>query len=487
MFKRLILMILCATLPVMAAGQTLVHTSEFNANDIYGDPVAAGDATQVWARNGTFQGGSESWYAYNNPDELQFWHSKNHWDDPWLEWDTAPDVAAGGSLEVQLDARPAFTATGRRQRIQLLISTAADLAAPTGVPAAQATLTVENVDNVAQAYFQASGVGGAPVALGIAATDIISMRMFITYDQATTSFKGYLKLNDGFIRQIGQPVVAARTATVAHFRQNVTFADPANPDPFDVFLQELRVYDGIVTTQGDPIPVGTLLREASYNAEPNGDFFQPIGEKDADQLYMPDPTEHGYTGEGTFFVTKGPENNVYPNMSINTVTGVNEPAEWVIDVEPRMTADGIGQHFNVKLGDGNVYMGNEEGRGEGWGFLFGELNDPFNPDPANVQLVPTPITQVQKLRLIINYDADTQTWRFFWRVNDGPLREHPSSPLSAPRTATKVEFQYQVWNSDNSNPSPFTIYHDHYAEYYGVVTTEADPLPPNAARHWAIY
>lgn len=427
-----------------------VHVSEFNET-VGTSPVTAGDVSRIWAVDGSWPDGNFGHYKYTGDGLLKLSHPAHDWDDPYWEFDLDDaSVATTSTMEIQLDLKPEFDPAASFQYVEILV-TGANLGHGGGDSRDQADLTLR-LRSQAGALTVGFNQGTAAVpyqTLTTTAAELEDFQVIINYDSTTDDWHAFYRINDNVLKEFpNSPVNRVKARNTLRVGCQTWWQGDVKT-VWELGADELRIYDGIETTEGE-FEVGELLRHSDFN-EPaeTGDFFRPIGAGDVNSLYVPEPATHDYDGEGTWWVNHPGTQGTNPNANINKVTGPDKSAEWVMHIKPDWSATGNGQMYNFKV-DGNdvaFFVGNYTGGSTGtWTILFGEGTDIFEPDPANVAPQHVPADQVTDLILIINYDADLEEFNAYYKVNDLDLQKHPGSPVQRARSGqTGNENQWQAW------------------------------------------
>ncbi|MCC5876562.1 MAG: hypothetical protein JJU11_10130 [Candidatus Sumerlaeia bacterium] len=468
-----ILLALAFSGAVAVAAATPVHVSEFDS-PAGTNPNDTNDVSRAWAVDGTFTGGVFGHYAYTGDGMLKLSHPPNHdWDDPYYEIDLNEFTSiTTGTMELQIDLVPDFDPDAAFQYIEILV-TGSNLGNNGNDSRAQADLTLR-----LRSQLGALSVGynrdtaGIPYqTLSTTAAELDSVQFIVNYDEPSQEWQGFFRINDDVLKEFNNsPVTRERTQNTLRVGCQVWWEGVKGP--FDLYSEEVRIYDSIQTTEGE-YEVGEVLRHSQFNqAADSGNFFLPINSGDVNSLFVPAPATHDYDGEGTWWVNHPGTQDTNPNANITKVTSSDKSAEWVMHIKPDWTAAGNGQMYNFKV-DGNdaaFFVGNFTGGStETWLIIFGEDTDIFNPDPSNVAAQTVPAEDVTDVVLIINYDADNEEFNGYYSVNGGAIQAHPGNPVARARSGqANNENQWQAWRTDAGE---FSVGLHDYKELFGVVTT----------------
>jgi len=474
---------------------TLKRHSEFigyYAVDV--KPYDTGDATTAWAIDGTFTGGAFGFYDYVSSygGSLQL-HAPNHnYDHPHIDIDTTgtltgdvyDPIPVDSDLEAVVEFVPQFT-NGYGQYVNISFTDA-----NTGKDDSNANSDVHLKfwsDYAADLWVAAStnpASDGTWLLLDDVPSSVTNVTIITTYEAATTTWRMFYRVDTtagpGLLTEVPDgPMTGTRTTTA--FRVQAATAFGASYDFYDVYVEDVKIYDTIYTTSPEYAD-GQTLRHSDFDGAPGSGFFDPIGVyHDVDSLFWPTPNmDHDYTSTGCLLVDHDGTYGVNGNCNIGLVSETSMSVELVLDIKPTWPLDGKMQMFNYKFdgSPGSIFVYNDSGNGNGWGMFFGAA-DPFNPSPSDFEVPNFPADQVTDLRLIINYDAVTQTYGAFYSINGAPV-ERIGQPFVMARASTNVELQWQVW--DSTNTAPFSIALSDFREIYGVQT-----LNGSTVKDWQMY
>jgi len=463
-----------------SAPAALVHESTFDS-PAGTNPLNTTDVTWIWSVDKLFAG-SFGHYGYNGTGQLILYSPAHNWDDPYMEYDTSSILPLSSDMEVVLDCLPLFTGNTTNQAVALALTD--PVSTPTSFQSNWASgeiaLVARSYRGIVRMYFtNTPGSTGGLASVDVPASALTSLRMILTYDGFVGQYKAYYQANGGTVYQFPQTYNAVRNKSVINVTNYMSYSADLE-EAYQVELDSLKVYDSIQTTTGEPLPV----QERIFNGQSGStDPFYPITLGDLNQMYKDNAQIYDYNDIGQLVVGHPAVNTGWPNGSIYALLPTTTPvAQLVIDVKPGFTNDGELQMFNIWLGsDLGIFVANAEGSGAGVG-IFAWQDDIYALLPADAAVIPVAAASITDLRFVITHFDANDEMRLQWSVNGGLLQEHPNSPQIVPRTWDRVEFQWQVWSA--TNPSPFTVALDNYAEYDRLLYGE----PPLAVSpSWVLY
>lgn len=460
----------------------LVHESTFDS-PAGTDPRATTDVTWLWSVSKLYSGDFWGHYGYNGTGQLVMTNPPHNWDDPYIEVDTSSYLPTASDMEVVLDCLPLFTANTVNQGVALAMTDA--ISTPTSEQSNWASGEIAVVARSYRGYIRMyftnnpSGAATGLASVDVPTSTLTSLKMILTYNNTSGLWKAYFQANGGVVNEFPATYSFFRSKSVVNVTNQMWY-DAALEEAYNVNLDNLKIYNSIETATGAPLPI----QERTFSGAPgSSDYFYPISIGDLNGLYKGGSNFYDYNGVGQLVVGHDAANTGWPNASVNFIAPASASVhQFVLDVKPGFTDDGVGQMFNVILGnDVRIFVANGQGAGQGVG-IFAWQADIYDLLPADAAVVGISAASIETLRLVVSYfDASAQL-RLYWSVNGSPLHEHPNSPRTVARAATSMEFQWQVWSA--SNPSAFTVALDNFAEYDRLLYGE----PPTAASpSWSLY
>ncbi len=472
------------------AAAAIVHVSTFDQSE-GANPVTAGDATRIWAVDGSFSGSVFGHYSYTGTGQLALVSPSipgQDNQDPFMELDTSTMLTAGEDFQVVLDCAPIEVSGDYANQGLVLAMTNAATGNESTWKSGEIALVVCNRWGRLRLYFTNTPTSidndyelitmSRRQVVDLDPASITDLRLIITYTASTSEYKAYYSENSGLMKEIPQSFVVAHAKPVVNITLEQWWSGTGYAE-HAFALDNLTVSNSINVTSGVRQP----LQERIFHAPNNtADFYSMNVVGDLNGEYKANAQIYNYNGTGLFVAGHPAANTGWPNASITMLSAASAPvSQFVIDVAPGFTNDGIGQMFNLWFGsDIGIFVANGQGAGKGLG-IFAWQDDIYALLPKDAAMIDLPAADITSLRLVLSYVAATGTYRLFWSVNGSALQEHPNSPHLGTRSFTTVEFQWQVWVA--SNPSAFTVALDNFEEYDQIKYGE----PPAAAAAWNLY
>ncbi len=333
---------------------------------------------------------------------------------------------------------------------------------------------------------------GKRIPMTVPVEELEYVDLYVTYDADTQVYQGFYAVNGGPVEwHTGGPVSQARGGGSVEYQAQVWGADT---DAFGMGIDQYTEEAGVSMTP-------PMLHESNFNAATG---TNPIDAGDVSRIWAVDGSWTGgvfghytYSGDGTLNLNRPAWNWDDPWFEFD-IDSLGLTAADTVEMDfvfkPLFNDEARTQHIEILVTDPNLGNNGDASRASAdvilrWWVDFNyRIRLGFRPSTdftGGYTNIPQKADEMDEVRIIVTYNEDTQTWRAFYAIDGGWVREFPGSPIVKARTKSTIRVTNQMdfaggtggdFPGPNENERSWSLRADNMRIYDTLQTLDPDTI-----------